>query len=154
VAKFGQFVLLDLNAAAHIHVSQSLPVTAFGHPLPQLSEDGWSKNFSLPFEADPVAAPNPSKRKGSFGGRKSVIKQLFSVTDFQSDSDSRLPNLIFKIADDCIGRIWTICFTELGRSRPRARRREPAPDSKVNDSRFSKFQISSHSSFFRHRLFI
>jgi len=75
VAKFGQFVLLDLNAAAHIHVGESLPVTAFGHPLPQLSEDGLSTNFSLPFEANSVAMPTPGKRKGSLGGKKTLIKQ-------------------------------------------------------------------------------
>jgi len=65
----------DPDAATHIHVGESLPVTAFGHPLPQLSEDGLSTNFSLPFEADSVAMPTPGKRKGSLGGKKSLTKQ-------------------------------------------------------------------------------
>ena len=66
-------MLKAADAATHIYISESLPVSVFGYPLPQLSEDGKSTNFSLPFKAASVATPNPAKKKGS--GKKSLPKQ-------------------------------------------------------------------------------
>ena len=56
--------------ATHIHVGDSLPVSAFGFPLPQLDEE-----FSLPFPVNKRKAATASTALTATSSRKSLLKQ-------------------------------------------------------------------------------